>query len=174
MKVNIIDIPEEGLNLQFSLTEGSFPDLISEKEKFDFSLRRVDVSGSLRKVRQSIFFAGTLDVALEMFCSRCLETVYLPLRTVFDYTLLPESATGKKETELKIKDLETDHYSGEVIDLVPIIFEQIMLQIPMKALCKESCKGLCPHCGINLNTANCNCRGDLVDERLAVLKNFKV
>lgn len=174
MKINILNIPEEGLNLQFSITEESFPDLISEKEKFDFSLRRVDVSGSVRKVHQSIFFAGTLDTTLDTPCSRCLETVCLPLKADFNYTLLPETTTGKEEMELKVEDLDVDYYAGEVIDLAPIIFEQIMLQIPMKVLCNESCKGLCPRCGINLNTANCDCRDDLVDERLAVLKKFKV
>jgi len=174
VKINILNIPEEGLNLQFSLAEGSFPDLISEKEKIDFSLRQVDVSGSVRKVRQSIFFAGTLNTALETPCSRCLETACLPLRADFNYTLLPEAATGKEEIELRMEDLDVGYYAGEVIDLTPIIFEQIMLQIPMKVLCNELCKGLCPRCGINLNTANCDCRNDFIDERLAVLKNFKV
>ena len=60
MKINILNIPEEGLNLQFSLAEDSFPDLISEKEKFAFVMRRVDISGSVRKVRQSVFFCGNI------------------------------------------------------------------------------------------------------------------
>jgi uncharacterized protein len=88
--------------------------------------------------------------------------------------LLPEAVIGKEEIELRMEDLDVDYYTGEVIDLTPIIFEQIMLQIPMKALCNELCKGLCPHCGINLNKANCDCREDIIDERLAVLKNFRV
>lgn len=174
MKINILNIPEEGLNLQFSLAEESFPDLISGKGEIDVSLRRVDVSGSVRKVRQGIFFAGTLDVVLETPCSRCLETACLSLRTDFNYTLLPEAATGKEEVELRTEDLDVDYYAGEVIDLTPMIFEQVMLQVPMKALCNELCKGFCPRCGINLNTAGCDCRNDLIDERLTVLKNFIV
>jgi uncharacterized protein len=174
LKINILNIPEDGLNLQFSLAEDSFPDLISDKEKFAFSLRQVDVSSSLRKVRQSIFFTGTLDAALEMPCSRCLETANLALKTDFNYTLLPEVATSKEEIELRTEDLDVSYYTGELIDLTKIIFEQVMLQIPMKALCNELCKGLCPRCGINLNVEKCDCSSNFTDKRLAVLKNFKV
>jgi len=172
VKINILNIPEEGLNLQFSLAEDSFPDLISEKEKCTFVLRRVDISGSVRKVRRSVFFAGTLDLALETPCSRCLETANLSLKADFNYTLLPEVSTGKEEMELSAEDLDVVYYAGEVIDLTPIIFEQIMLQIPMKVLCNESCKGICPRCGINLNMGKCDCRSDFIDERLVVLKTL--
>jgi uncharacterized protein len=48
------------------------------------------------------------------------------------------------------------------------------LQVPMKILCSEECKGLCPNCGVNLNTGSCNCRREMTDERLAALKNFRV
>ena len=98
----------------------------------------------------------------------------MPLKAEFSHTLLPEDGTVKEEIELKTEDLEVGYYSGEVIDLVPIRLEQILLQTPMKILCNESCKGLCSHCGINLNTANCDCRSGFIDERLSVLKHFKV
>jgi uncharacterized protein len=54
-----------------------------------------------------------------------------------------------------------------------MLFEQIMLQIPMRVLCKGTCKGMCPHCGKDLNTTSCDCRTEFVDERLAVLKKLK-
>ena len=172
MKINILNIPEEGLNLQFSLAEDSFPGLISEKEKFAFVLRRVNISASVRKVRRSVFFAGTLDVDLETPCSRCLETANLSLKADFNYTLLPEVTTGKEKIELSTEDLDVGYYAGEIIDLTPVIFEQIMLQIPMKVLCKDSCMGICPLCGINLNMEKCDCRSDFIDERLTVLKTL--
>ena len=174
MKINILNIPEDGLNLQFSLAEDSFPSLISEKEELDFSLLKVEVASSIRRVRQSLFFTGTLDAAVDIPCSRCLETVHMALKVNFNYTLLPEVTTEKEDIELKTEDLDVSYYSGEVIDLNPIIFEQIMLQIPMKVLCSESCKGLCPHCGTNLNVGKCDCQSDVTDSRFAVLKNFKV
>ena len=64
-------------------------------------------------------------------------------------------------------------YEGETVDCDPLIYEQIVLQIPMKALCREDCRGLCPRCGANLNLSSCSCPDRDVDERLAVLKKLK-
>jgi uncharacterized protein len=174
VKINILNIPEDGLALQFSLEGGSFSALMSEKDKLYYGLGKVDVSGSVRKARQNIFFAGTLETVMKTECSRCLEAVPFPLKAEFNYTLLPEVGSVKEEVELKTEDLDVGYYSGEVVDLAPIIFEQMMLQIPMKVLCNESCKGLCILCGINRNMESCDCRSNFIDERLVVLKKFKV
>jgi len=174
MKINILNIPDDGLNIGFPLAEDAFCGLLSKKEKLDFSFRQVDVSGFIRKVRDNIFFEGNLETVLETQCCRCLEEAYLPLKTEFSYTLLPEAGTVKEEIELKTEDLEVGYYSGEVIDLAPMILEQILLQAPMKILCNESCKGLCSHCGINLNVASCDCRSVSIDGRLSVLKHFRI
>jgi len=174
MKINILNIPDDGLNIGFPLAEDAFCGLLSKKEKLDFSFRKVDVSGFIRKVRDNIFFEGNLETVLETQCCRCLEEAYLPLKTEFSYTLLPEAGTVKEEIELKTEDLEVGYYSGEVIDLAPMILEQILLQAPMKILCNESCKGLCSHCGINLNVASCDCRSVSIDGRLSVLKHFRI
>ncbi len=174
MKINILNIPEEGLNVKFSLEAGTFSPLLPDKEKFDFSLDRVDVTGDLRKVGQSIFFTGTFETLLKTECGRCLEYAYLPIKADCRCTLLPEVEQGEEKIALKTEDLDIGYYAGQVIDLTPIIFEQIMLQIPMKVLCRESCKGLCSRCGINLNTGSCDCHIDFIDERLKVLKHFKI
>ena len=174
MKINILNIPDDGLNIGFPLAEDAFCGLLSKKEKLDFSFRQVDVSGFIRKVRDNIFFEGNLETVLETQCCRCLEEAYLPLKADFSYTLLPEAGTVKEEIELKTEDLEVGYYSGEVIDLAPMILEQILLQAPMKILCNESCNGLCSHCGINLNVASCDCRSVSIDGRLSVLKHFRI
>jgi uncharacterized protein len=174
MKINILNIPEEGLNLRFSLVGDSFSGLLPDREELDFSLPRVDVSGFMKKVGQNLFISGTIETVMETQCCRCLEEAHLPLKAEFSYTLLPETEAVKADIELKTEDIEVGYYSGEVIDLSPIIFEQILLQTPMKALCGESCRGICPRCGINLNVGSCDCRSDFIDERLAVLKNFRV
>jgi uncharacterized protein len=81
---------------------------------------------------------------------------------------------SKQEDELSTEDLEYGYYQDDVIDLDTLIFEQVMLQIPIKVLCTDACKGLCPYCGMNLNTANCGCHAEFIDERLAVLKKLRV
>ncbi len=173
MKINILTLPEEGLHIQFVLDEKSFPDLIAEKKTGDFFLHQVGVSANIQKVSQNIFFSGSLETTVETSCSRCLEIVTVPLQANFKYTLLPEVPLGKEEIELRTEDLDVAYYAGEMIDLDPIIYEQILLLIPMKPLCRESCRGLCPYCGTNLNAEPCDCQAP-VDERFALLKNLKI
>jgi uncharacterized protein len=61
--------------------------------------------------------------------------------------------------------------AGE-LDLAPLIRELAWLAIPMKHLCDPECKGLCPHCGVNLNDEPCQCEEIRVDPRLAPLKEL--
>ena len=70
-------------------------------------------------------------------------------------------------------DLSTAFYEDHVIDLGQLMQEQCYLAVPMKPLCKEDCRGLCPDCGANLNTATCQCQRAWVDPRLAVLEQLR-
>ena len=182
MKINVITIPEEGLSVQFSLAGSLLPDLISGAGSDGgsggvqdaFILEKVDVAGSIKRYRQSLSFTGHLETVLETTCARCLEEAQVPVEADFRYTLLPATATGQDEVELQTEDLEVVYYDGEIIDLVPLIAEQVLLQMPMKVLCRESCRGLCPQCGTNLNRGGCDCAKDFVDPRWAVLKDIKI
>jgi uncharacterized protein len=109
-----------------------------------------------------------------MDCSRCLEAARLPISAPFKYILTPAQAEHPEEQELNAEDLDFIYYQDDLIDLDPLVAEQILLQIPMKVLCREDCKGLCPHCGISLNQHSCQCYAERIDSRLAVLKKLKV
>jgi len=174
VKIIINNIPEEGLNLQFHKDSNWFQNLLPEKEKSDFSLQGADVFCTAKRIRENVFIEGTLETIVTSNCCRCLEISRLPVKSNFRYTFVPAEDRVTEEEELAPEDLEYGYYQDDVLDLDGIIFEQIMLQIPMKVLCTDTCKGLCPRCGINLNTANCNCHAEFIDERLAVLKNFKL
>jgi len=174
MKINIITIPEEGLSVQFSLVGALLPGLSAETRQAAFTLEKVDVTGSIRRYRQSLFFTGHLDTELKTTCARCLEEAQLSVQVDFRYTLLPAPGAGKDEIELQTEDLEIAHYDGEIIDLDPLIAEQVLLQIPMKILCRESCRGLCLQCGTNLNLGGCDCSKDVIDPRWAGLKSIKM
>ena len=67
-------------------------------------------------------------------------------------------------------DLTTAFYRDEQIDLGQLVLEQFYLAVPMKPLCRESCRGLCPECGTNLNTGTCSCMREWVDPRLEGLR----
>jgi uncharacterized protein len=80
----------------------------------------------------------------------------------------------EEEVELAEQDLVSAVFSGDEIDLLPEIGEQVALAVPLKPLCSEQCKGLCPLCGADLNTAECGCSREPVNLKFAALKDFKV
>lgn len=174
MKIHITNIPEEGSRIEFVRDEGWFAQQLPEKDRQEMVLDSVQLSGTIRRMREAVFFEGKMTGALKVSCSLCLEPVRLPIPAAFRYTFVPTKTEQKEEVELSAEDLEYGFYEGEIVDLDPVLFEQILLQIPMRVLCRDECRGLCPHCGINLNMGSCSCHDDHVDERLAVLKYFKV
>ncbi len=115
--------------------------------------------------------AGGVQTTLELPCSRCLEPFTLPVDATFDVSYQPQSANvGEGELEVGEADLSTAFYENDQIDLGVLMREQFYLALPMKPLCREDCKGLCPECGTNLNAGTCNCRHEWTDSRLAALK----
>ncbi len=174
LKINIATIPEEGLKYILSEDGSLFKECLIGRDYSDFTLCKVDVDCLITKTSSTIFIKGKLDAIINSYCSRCLEDVSLPIGGDFTYTLVPAKAETREDLELTAEELEICHYQGDFIDLTSIIREQIILQIPIKILCKEECRGLCPRCGNNLNTSSCNCHSVAVDNRMAVLKNFIV
>jgi uncharacterized protein len=118
--------------------------------------------------------AGHLTGEIEQTCSRCLESFTMPVATDFDLRYVPRvENVGEGEQEVDEDDLTTAFYEDAQIDLGQLITEQIHLALPMKPLCSDACKGLCPQCGTNLNTGSCDCRLVWEDPRLAALKALK-
>jgi uncharacterized protein len=114
---------------------------------------------------------GRVAGTLELCCSRCLEPIALPVDAAFDLEYLPRTENvGEGEREIAEDDLATAFYTDETIDLGALVSEQFHLALPMKPLCSETCRGLCPQCGTNLNVASCACRQEWEDARLSGLK----
>jgi DUF177 domain-containing protein len=117
---------------------------------------------------------GRVEGEIELACSRCLEPFTLPVTTDFDLRYIPHTEnSGEGEREVEEDDLTTAFYADDQIDLGHLVMEQLHLALPMKPLCSETCKGLCPQCGTNLNTGSCSCDPRWEDPRLAVLKAIK-
>ncbi|NTW78389.1 MAG: DUF177 domain-containing protein [Syntrophaceae bacterium] len=174
LKINVVTIPEEGRNFVFSGDGKWFQESFPNSDEVDFSLQKVDVTCQITKASSTVFIKGSISAIIGIACSRCLEDASLTVGGDFAYTLVPLTPETREDLELQAEDLEVSSYQGDFIDLAPIIYEQIILQIPLKPLCSEDCKGLCPHCGTNLNVASCNCGLEIIDDRLAVLKKFKI
>ena len=120
--------------------------------------------------------AGDLKADLEILCARCLEPVHYPIQRDYDLLYRPQgwdSSGGEKEVEMQDKDAAISYYEGEGLELKDVLQEQMLLEVPLKTLCKDECKGLCPHCGRNLNTGECECAKAATDPRWEALKDLK-
>lgn len=135
----------------------------------DFRLvEPLDVEVSYYRAGDDLYFEGRCTGTAEGVCARCLETFSLPLAAPFEFVLTraqPSEATQELHTE----DLAFSFYSGDEIDLTPLVGEQAILALPSRAVCREDCRGLCPVCGANRNVDPCECRPGGPDPRLAIL-----
>ncbi|MEQ1757915.1 MAG: DUF177 domain-containing protein [Vicinamibacterales bacterium] len=134
----------------------------------------VDLTLEIHKDKNRFRLVGDVRTTLELGCSRCAEPFQLPVSSSFDVRYWPMAdAERDAEAELSEDDLETSYYADDQIDLNELMREQFYLALPMKPLCQEDCRGLCPHCGTNLNTARCSCTPVWEDPRLAALKSLQ-
>ena len=115
-----------------------------------------------------------LEATMEVGCARCLEPVRFTVNRAFDLLYRPLGA-DKRAEEVAISEADTEigYYEGDGLLLEDVLREQVLLAAPVKLVCREDCKGLCPQCGTNLNTATCNCQqpGDPRWAALSELKN---
>ena len=100
-----------------------------------------------------------LDATMEVACARCLEPVQYTVNRAFDLLYRP-LGVDRRADEVAITEADTEigYYEGEGLLLEDVLREQLLLASPVKLVCREDCKGLCPQCGTNLNTATCNCQ----------------
>ena len=104
--------------------------------------------------------------AFEILCARCLEPVNTPLEGEFDLLFRPENADAASgERAITEDETEIGYYDKSGLLLEDVVREQVLLTLPGRTLCQEDCKGLCAHCGENLNEASCHCDKTVVDPR---------
>ena len=142
-------------------------------------LRAAGCTGHVDKVDGvSIHVRGRLAAALEMTCSRCLESFRFPVDQELDLFYLPHApdtaSEEEEEVELKDRDMVVAYYQGDRLDLGDTIREQLFLAAPIKPLCREACQGRCPSCGANLNDAPCACPKAESDPDVRLLELKKI
>ncbi|HZX46152.1 MAG TPA: YceD family protein [Clostridia bacterium] len=129
-------------------------------ERLDFE-SPVVVNGSIERDGELLYVTGEVRAEVVLQCSRCLGTVRHPLRTGFSQQY---SEAGPGEEVLPVK--------GDSIDLREPVVESILLELPVKVLCSEECKGLCPICGADRNVKECGCSFHESDPRMQQLKRL--
>jgi len=170
LKVPFSSIPEgEGLAVAFEGKDSAWDGLAGMGL---LSLPR----GSLiiERSGETVFIKGRVLALVRLNCSRCLEEFDLPLDLPIRHILrpVPPELPEAREVELQPEDLEYGYYQDDTVELDRIIEENLVLSFPMKPLCDEACKGLCPRCGNNLNRGACPCSMAEVDSPFVRLKNL--
>jgi len=163
MMIRVSEIPAGGLRI-----EGveAFPHPLVEPS---WTLEALSLF--LEKVGEEVLVRGHLAALIPQVCGRCLEAFTFAVSAEVDTRFLPRPPGGRdEEVELTPDDLELDFYDNDLLDLDRLIQTEAMLGLPMKPLCHEECRGLCPVCGGNRNRNPCACEVRLPDPRLAVLK----
>ncbi|HEY6011381.1 MAG TPA: DUF177 domain-containing protein [Nitrospirota bacterium] len=158
MAIKINDIPPEGLTLELARKLDLF-DRGTASEEFSAVLTIKPEGEGL------LHLSGRVKANPVLECSRCLKQFPYPVDTELNIDLAPAASIGTApEHELDHSELEMEFYTGDEIDPVEYIKEQVLITIPMVPLHRSDCKGLCPVCGTDLNEADCSCRKDGGDE----------
>ena len=120
----------------------------------------------------AVFITGTVDMQLAVPCGRCLEEVPTDIHFDIDKQLkIVEGALVDDEME------EMNYMIGFNLDVERLVYAEILVNWPMKVLCKDQCEGICKVCGMNLNKGTCSCQKSELDPRMArfqdIFKQFK-
>lgn len=137
-----------GVSFGFDVSE-DFEPMNAGGEQIRF-VRPVSVSGSYVFTGEIFFLRGTISAIYAAVCCRCLKEM--------------ESSMSIPFSEEFAQDVDEDHpdrylYKGEALELGQMVGDLISLNTPMRHLCKEDCRGLCPVCGADRNIADCRCNG---------------
>lgn len=171
MLVRLSDIPLNGYRFEIRNVKGF--DAISGVEALPDSLC---VSGTLkRKGETKAELQGRLAVDLQLECDRCLALYELKVDTALHllFEVETESSWQLKDLECTLAPVDTIALAEPMIDLNEVVRQQLILTLPMKKLCSEECKGICAHCGCNLNQVLCECAHKHSKSPFAILAHLK-
>ncbi|MDP4182686.1 MAG: DUF177 domain-containing protein [Bacillota bacterium] len=123
----------------------------------------VNFEGTLLNSSGVLKLAGNLKVGFTVKCSRCIKDIQNKMELKVKEDILEDSE--------KV-DNEAYTYNNNYILIDSILKDNIILNLPVKQVCDESCKGLCPKCGTNLNEGTCDCKEENINPQMEVLRKF--
>jgi uncharacterized protein len=158
----------EELDFQFKFQQ---PDIDYYGDTITFEAP-VEVKGTAKKISDQMYLETEIAAHMSTHCARCLQEVQREILVRNFDELLPagkESQTDREENVL--------FYEGHQIDLMVYAQEQVMVNLPIKTLCRDNCAGICTTCGNNLNEEPCQCKPEKngeeeLDPRLAQLRDW--
>ncbi len=179
MLITPLDLQNEPLEFREEIREGAIdyaPDTrqvgaLPVVGKADLIVEHRGPQEQVEDIRVRASYRGDFEV----LCARCVEPVSVPLAGEFDLLFRPENADAESgERSITEDETEIGYYGKNGLLLEDVVREQVLLSLPGRTLCKEDCKGLCVHCGQNLNDGDCRCAGteSLKDPRWTALRSL--
>ncbi len=184
MRVNIDEIKESGIDRTWDLTREALDEAVAGDPAGYRASALAHVAARLERLGRRVRLVARAGAELTAPCGRCLVPVKVTVPVDFQLTLVPEVEEGGERGERHEKgeghegsfgpgEVDEETYRGKVIDLDPLVREQLLLALPRYPVCQDSCKGLCPVCGQNLNEKDCGCDRHVPDPRWAGLEKLK-
>lgn len=166
MKIDLRDLRDDINSIHSELMPEEFG-LVSEGAEFT---QPVEVDLTFRRSGDDFFCTGMARTEVGLKCSRCLENYLHPLKIRLEFLV----RVGKDQIEIGYQDQAEPLISpgSQFFSIDSLVKETVLLNLPLKPLCSEDCKGLCPVCGVNLNTSSCRCKKEKLDPRWEKLKNL--
>jgi uncharacterized protein len=161
LKFNLARLLEEPVGSKMSFDIDEAQQRLAEDLCVDFVRGIVEFT----RINRGIFVRGQLHSQIQLECARCLETFAQPL------DLHLEAQFGLPPISPQRRPIFPMGANG-ILDLTEALREQIVLDLPMRSLCRPDCRGLCIECGKNLNEGPCGCVVESIDPRLAELKEL--
>ncbi|MCX8044987.1 MAG: DUF177 domain-containing protein [Desulfobacterota bacterium] len=155
--IAVEDIPDAGLHLTTSWDSAALVDILEAQNESFTVMSPVELDFRFSRSADTIIAEGSLQLVVQLQCVRCLSVFMHRLDETYRYVLVSQTGTPQRHTQPDEEDTDIAYYTGESIDLRPLVREQIYLAMPDYPHCSEACKGLCPQCGTNLNETICDC-----------------
>ncbi len=173
--IKIDSIPPEGKEIDYLLEGAELSEILQERALGFEPCGPLTFFGRLFRSERNIFLKGRVQGKIELHCARCLEPFPFPVDAVVrsEWQMVHFPFLGTEGEGPDLEDLETGLISQGGLDLIDRILEEVVLAVPMKPLCRESCPGLCPVCGANLCNFPCTCKSQDPSGPFSVLKNLK-
>ena len=165
MRFNVAQLLKDGVGSRRSYpldeTFEALPETGTSLVKGKVTITRTDVG---------VWLSGPIESNALISCSRCLNPAECPVRFGIDEEYLPTvdiaSGSAIKTPEVKEGAFTLDH--NHILDLTEAVRQYVIINLPMKPLCRHDCAGLCSNCGVNLNDGECVCSAP-VDSRWSPL-----
>ena len=115
---------------------------------------------------------GWLEATVVVPCSRCTLPHEVPLHVEVEETVVLQQIDEPASFQEEEAEEPIPILSGDSLDLTELVRQMLILAVPPRSLCRPECRGLCPHCGADLNRRECTCAEQQVDPRLEVLRKL--